>query len=347
MLKLPIIVLFATTLISAQETRPDHRLKQTSKTFQEIMATPDKGIPHDLFDKAACIVIVPGVKKGAFGVGGKYGRGFASCRHGDGGWTSPAAVAIEGGSFGFQIGGSSTDLVLLVMNKPGMDRLLGDKFTLGGDAAVAAGPVGRESSADTDVLMKAEMLSWSRSKGLFAGVSLQGATLRPDGDENRKLYGRDISNREILETGVPTPAAGRQFVALLDRYSGAVSSTVAGSLANKGGRFTLGESELRFATGQSALPNNAAAMLTQVANTLKDHSDWKVRIEGFTDNVGSSSLNKKLSEARARSVAHWLIEHGVARNRVSTKGYGDGRPVADNSTENGRAKNRRVEVVRL
>jgi outer membrane protein OmpA-like peptidoglycan-associated protein len=196
--------------------------------------------------------------------------------------------------------------------------------------------------------MKAEMLSWSRSKGLFAGISLQGATLRPDGDENKKLYGRDITNKEILDTGVATPTAGRPLVALLDRYSGAVSSAAAAaSLENKGGRLMLGESELRFPTGQSAIPDEAAAMLTQVANTLNDHPDWKVRIEGFTDNVGSQSVNKKLSEARARAVAQWLAEHGVGRSRLTTKGYGEARPVADNATGSGRSKNRRVEVVRL
>ncbi len=196
--------------------------------------------------------------------------------------------------------------------------------------------------------MKAEMLSWSRSKGLFAGISLQGATLRPDGDENKRLYGRDITNKEILDTGVATPAGGRPLVAVLDHYSGAVSSaTVAASLGNKGGRLTLGESELRFPTGQSAIPESATGMLTQVADTLKNHPEWKVRIEGFTDNVGSHSLNKKLSEARARAVAQWLAGHGVARSRLTVKGYGEARPVADNASESGRSKNRRVEVVRL
>jgi lipid-binding SYLF domain-containing protein len=163
-------------------------------------------------------VIVPDLVKGAFFVGGKYGRGFASCRHG-GGWSSPAAARIEGGSFGLQLGGSSTDLIMLVMNRRGMDRLLGDKFTIGADIEGAAGPVGREISAQTDAVLHAEILTWSRARGLFGGISLEGATLRPDGGENRKLYGHEISNREILEAGVPTPTAGKRFVAMLNRQS--------------------------------------------------------------------------------------------------------------------------------
>ena len=167
----------------------------------EIMHSPDRGIPRDLIDKAQCVVIVPDLLKAAFVVGGKYGRGYAMCRHVNG-WSSPGAVRIEGGSFGFQLGGSSTDVIMLVMNRHGMNRLLGDKFTIGGEAAAAAGPVGRQTAAQTDIAMQAELLSWSRSRGLFAGISLDGATLRPDRGENRKLYGRAISNREILEAGV-------------------------------------------------------------------------------------------------------------------------------------------------
>ncbi|MBV9085556.1 MAG: lipid-binding SYLF domain-containing protein [Acidobacteriaceae bacterium] len=160
------------------------------------MASRDKGIPQELMDRAQCVVIVPGLLKGAFGVGGKYGRGFASCRRCSRGWSAPAAVAIEGGSFGLQLGGSSTDLIMLVMKESGMNKLLGDKFTIGGEAAAAAGPVGRETSANTDITMRAELLSWSRSKGLFAGLSLEGATLRPDADENRKLYGRRLQTKK-------------------------------------------------------------------------------------------------------------------------------------------------------
>src|SRR5205807_8836425 len=139
---------------------------EAARTFNEIMATPDKGVPQDLLDKSHCTVIVPGVKSAAFVVGAKYGRGFAVCRKAGGGWGAPEAVRVEGGSFGFQIGGSSTDVVMLVMNERGMRRLLEDKFTLGGEATVAAGPVGRTTSANTDVQMSAEILSWSRAKGL-------------------------------------------------------------------------------------------------------------------------------------------------------------------------------------
>src|SRR5215472_5824505 len=212
------IPLLAAASLLAVESSPDTRLRHSMEAFQDVMKTPDKGIPRDLFNKEQCVVIVPDLVKGAFFVGGKYGRGFSSCRHG-GGWSSPAAVRIEGGSFGLQLGGSSTDLIMLVMNRKGMDRLLGDKFTLGADVEGAAGPVGRETSAQTDAVLRAEILTWSRARGLFGGISLEGATLRPDGGENRKLYGREISNREILETGVPTPAAGKPFVAMLNRQS--------------------------------------------------------------------------------------------------------------------------------
>jgi lipid-binding SYLF domain-containing protein len=184
------------------------------------MATPDKGIPQDLLNRSQCIIIVPDLMKGAFVVGGEYGRGFALCRNANGaGWGAPAAIRIEGGSVGFQIGGSATDLVLLVMNRTGMDKLLSDKFTLGADAAVAAGPVGRNANAQTDVKMTAEILAWSRAKGLFAGIALKGATLRPDAKDNEQLYGRALTNREILMGNVQTPPAGRPLVAALDRYS--------------------------------------------------------------------------------------------------------------------------------
>ena len=212
------IPFLAAASLLAVESSPDARLRHSMEAFQDVMKTPDKGIPQDLFNKAQCVVIVPDLVKGAFFVGGKYGRGFSSCRHGAG-WSSPAAMRIEGGSFGLQLGGSSTDLIMLVMNRRGMDRLLGDKFTLGADVEGAAGPVGRETSAQTDAVLRAEILTWSRARGLFGGISLEGATLRPDGGENRKLYGREISNREILETGVPTPAAGKPFVAMFDRHS--------------------------------------------------------------------------------------------------------------------------------
>jgi SH3 domain-containing YSC84-like protein 1 len=212
------ISFFAATSLFAAESSTDTRIRHSMEAFQDAINSPDKGIPLDLLKKAQCVVIVPDLMKGAFFVGGKYGRGFASCRHG-GGWSSPAAARIEGGSFGLQLGGSSTDLIMLVMNRRGMDRLLGDKFTIGADVEGAAGPVGRETSAQTDAVLHAEILTWSRARGLFGGISLEGATLRPDSGENQKLYGREISNREILQTGVPTPTAGKPFVAMLNRQS--------------------------------------------------------------------------------------------------------------------------------
>jgi len=188
--------------------------------FTEIMSTPDKAIPQDLLNKSYCIVLVPGMKKGGFVVAAKYGRGFVSCRHKSGqGWGPPGAVRIEGGSVGLQIGVSSTDLVLLVMNERGMKRLLTTKFTLGADASVAAGPVGRDATAQTDALMTAEILSWSRSHGVFAGVSLDGSTLRNDVDVNDEMYGQRWENNQILNSGAPMPPSAGRMIAALNKYS--------------------------------------------------------------------------------------------------------------------------------
>ena len=195
------------------------RLTDATSIFKEIMSTPERGIPEDLLDKAHCIVIVPGLKQAAFGVGGKYGRGFAVCRRGNAGWGAPAAVRVEGGSFGFQIGASSTDVVMLVMNERGMRRLLEDKFTVGAEASVAAGPVGRSVSAQTDAQLSADILSWSRSRGLFAGIALSGATLRNDLDENRELYGSALHNKQILLTNRKPPQGAGSLTALLNRHS--------------------------------------------------------------------------------------------------------------------------------
>lgn len=196
------------------------RLEESARIMHEIMASPDQGIPQDLLNKAYCVAIVPSLKKGAFVVGGQYGKGFTICRKGAGmGWGAPGAIRVEGGSFGFQIGGSSTDVVMLIMNERGMRDLEKDKFTMGGDASVAAGPVGRTSTANTDAYMSAEILSWSRSKGLFAGISLSGATLRPDRDANKELYGERLDNKQILMTKTEPPAAARPLIAELDKYS--------------------------------------------------------------------------------------------------------------------------------
>ena len=193
------------------------RLNDAAVVFSEIMATPDKGIPQDLLADAHCIVIVPSLKTAAFLVGGKYGKGYVSCRH-NGGWSAPGTVRIEGGSVGFQIGGSMTDLVMLVMNEGGENKLLSSKFTLGAEGSVAAGPVGRTATAQTDLQMKAEILSWSRSQGVFAGLALEGATLRQDLDDNAELYGKRLENREIVTTSVRPPEAAAKLLALLDKY---------------------------------------------------------------------------------------------------------------------------------
>ena len=193
------------------------RLDEAAIVFSEVMATPDKGIPEDLLARAHCIVIVPSAKAAAFIVGAKYGKGYVACRR-HGGWSAPGTVIIEGGSFGFQIGGSTTDVIMLVMNQGGEDKLLASKFTLGADASVAAGPVGRTASAETDLQMHAEILSWSRSQGLFAGVALEGATLRQDLNDNAQIYGRKLDNREILTKSVRTPRAAAKLINELDRH---------------------------------------------------------------------------------------------------------------------------------
>jgi lipid-binding SYLF domain-containing protein len=198
----------------------EDRLDASADTLTDMMRASDHGIPRDLLDKAKCIVVIPGMKKAGFIFGAEEGRGFAICRRAGGTeWSSPAAMRSEGGSFGFQIGASETDVVLLVMNDGGMKHLLSDKFTLGGDASIAAGPIGRDASARTDAMLNAEMLSYSRSRGLFAGIALSGVTLRPDGATNRELYSRDASNREILTGDFQTPAAAHKFERALHRES--------------------------------------------------------------------------------------------------------------------------------
>jgi lipid-binding SYLF domain-containing protein len=345
------LALIAVTQVRAQdrETTPDKRLQNAMLGFREVMHEPDKGIPHDLFDKARCVVIIPGVKKAAFIVGGKYGRGFASCRKGSTGrFGAAAAVRIEGGSYGLQIGGSSTDVFMLIMNESGMRKLLSDKFTIGGEAEAAAGPVGREASARTDVMLHAEILSWSRSRGLFAGLSLEGSTLRPDESENEKLYGRRISNEQILEGSASVPPAARPLIAELNRYRNEGEhrehANVSAALGERG-RATL--SNVHFETGRAELTADSEGALNEALTGLKDHPDWKIRVEGFTDNQGSKDANLKLSQDRAEAVANWLADHGIDRGRLSAKGYGDARPVARNSSAEGRAKNRRVELVRV
>lgn len=207
--------------LSAKEEKAkvDERLDDAASLFSEIMAAPDKGIPQDLLSRSQCIVLVPGLKKGALVFGGKYGRGFAMCRRSGQGWGPPAAIRIEGGSFGLQIGFSSSDVILLVMNERGMKRLMTDKFTIGADATAAIGPVGRNATAQTDAMMTAEILSWSRSKGAFAGASLDGATMRNDQDANQAMYGKRWTSKQILGSGANPPASAGKVIAALNKYS--------------------------------------------------------------------------------------------------------------------------------
>jgi SH3 domain-containing YSC84-like protein 1 len=212
-------LVIATSLLAA-DREPAKRLREAAAVFSEVMAAPDKGIPQDLLSKAHCIVIVPGLKTGAFIVGGKYGKGYLSCRAKSGtGWSAPATVRIEGGSVGFQIGGSTTDLIMLVMSERGADKLMSSKFTLGAEGSVAAGPVGRTATAQTDAQMHAEILSWSRSQGLFAGLALEGATLRQDLDDNATLYGSKLENRDIVSNGRAAPKSAAALMSLLNKQS--------------------------------------------------------------------------------------------------------------------------------
>lgn len=198
------------------------RQDTAAQVLEEVMGTPEKGIPLDLMQKAHCVIIVPGVKKVGFIVGGRYGKGVASCRGAGGkGWTGPSTVRIEGGSVGLQIGGSSTDFVLLVMNERGAEKLIQSRFTLGADAAVAGGPVGRSAQAQTDAQMHAQILSYSRSRGLFAGISLEGATLRQDQDDNRQIYGKAVEPKAVLSGEIPAPESSRNLIATLTKYSSA------------------------------------------------------------------------------------------------------------------------------
>jgi SH3 domain-containing YSC84-like protein 1 len=217
---LALAALSPSPLLAQKESDATDRLDAAADVLSDMMHADDKGIPQDLMNKATCVIIVPNMKKAGFIFGAKYGRGFAVCRRTGGqGWTAPAGIRIEGGSFGFQIGGTEQDAVLLVMNERGMKHLASSKFTLGGDATVAAGPVGRAATAQTDASMRAEMLSYSRARGIFAGIVLDGATLRPDDSANRDLYDRKMDNRTILTGGVTTPPKAAKLESLLNRDS--------------------------------------------------------------------------------------------------------------------------------
>src|SRR6266702_2019142 len=225
-MKTPLVMLLTCTLLlpafAANDKKEEDRVKESGVVLKEILNIPDD-IPQDLLDKAECLVILPSVKKGAFGIGGSYGRGVMICRSGQhytGPWGPPALYALEGINIGFQLGGQATDFVLLVMNPKGAESLLGSKVKLGADASAAAGPKGRTAEAATDIVMNAEILSYSRAKGLFAGISLEGSTLRSDGSANEKLYGQKVSAKDIIRQGkVKTPACAQRLVALLGKKS--------------------------------------------------------------------------------------------------------------------------------
>lgn len=208
--------------VFANDAKEAERLRNATTVLREILGMPES-IPKDLLDRAECVIVVPSVKKVAVGVGGSYGRGAIVCRSGDrfdGQWGAPAMFALEGGSIGFQLGGQATDFVLLVMNEAGAESVLGSKVKLGADASAAAGPKGRTTGAATDIVMRAEILTYSRARGLFAGVSLEGSTLRGDGEANENLYGRKLNPREIVRQGaVPVPAPGQALVDLLNQRS--------------------------------------------------------------------------------------------------------------------------------
>lgn len=227
MKKLAVIVFALAALVSAfaddkEAQKDDQRLQESGTVLKEILGMPE-GIPKDLLDKSVCVVVYPSVKKAAFIVGGSYGRGVITCRSGKeftGPWSAPAMFALEGGSFGFQIGAQATDFVLLIMNESGANSVMTSKVKLGADASAAAGPVGRNASAETDVVMKAEILSYSRARGLFAGVSLEGSSLRSDDGGNKALYGKEISAKEIVREGkVPSPASANSLLQILRKAS--------------------------------------------------------------------------------------------------------------------------------
>ena len=215
-------LLLAFPVFSTEESREQKRLEACGQVFKEIMDIPD-GIPKDLLNKAECVIVIPSVLKLAFGVGGDFGRGAITCRtgaHFTGRWSAPALFALEGANVGLQIGGQATDFVLLVMNPKGANSILSSKVKLGADASAAAGPKGRTAAADTDIVMRAEVLSYSRSRGLFAGISLEGSTLRSDGSANKKLYGRELNAKEIVRQGkVGVPASGRELISILNKQS--------------------------------------------------------------------------------------------------------------------------------
>lgn len=211
--------------LASEKIAVTERVEAARVVFEEIMSASDNSIPQDLLEKAHCVVIVPSLKKGGFIVGAQYGVGVASCRKtGAKGWTGPSTVRMEGGSFGLQIGGGETDVVMMVMNDSGAQKLMRSEFTIGGEGAAMAGPVGRAASAETDAYMKAEILSYSRSRGVFAGVAIKGSTLRSDDGDNETLYGKSVLHTDILNGKYPVPTVAKGLIATLNKYSRAEQS---------------------------------------------------------------------------------------------------------------------------
>jgi lipid-binding SYLF domain-containing protein len=244
------------------------RLERSAEVFREIMNTPEGGIPHELLERAACVGIIPSVKKFAMGFGGRHGAGYVICRanQGKGPLTRLSGFSISGGSFGLQLGFSATDYVLLFMNAVGMEKLLQDKFTLGGDASVAAGPVGRTAAAATDAQMHAKILGYSRSKGLFAGLALEGAVLRPSPDDNREIYGREVAAKELLLEGtVPPPAEARPLLSVLSSYG---STQAAGRNGWKAEEKSVLSGQVRDSSG-AVIPDARVSIVNAEAGTSR------------------------------------------------------------------------------
>jgi len=217
--RLTLILMMSATAVYAADDETE-RIADAKAVFDEIMSSPDKGIPRDLIAKAHCIVIVPAVKRGGFIVGAQYGKGVATCRQPQGsGWTGVSTVRMEGGSVGLQIGGGETDVVMMVMNEVGANKLMKSQFTIGGEGAAMAGPVGRAATAETDAYLRAEILSYSRSRGLFAGLVLKGATLRPDDKDNAKLYGKSVTHQDILQGRVAATGSASALLSALNKWS--------------------------------------------------------------------------------------------------------------------------------
>lgn len=275
------------------------RIDAAATVFNEIMSAPDKGIPQDLLEKAKCVGIVPGLKRAGFIIGGRYGKGVMVCRANNSmGWTGPSTIRVEGGSIGAQIGAGETDVVLVVMNERGAQRLMRSEFTLGGDVAAMAGPVGREAAANTDAYLSAEILSYSRSRGLFAGITLNGATLRSDDKDNEYIYGRPVDHEAILRGQIAPPSSARPLYAALNQYAGAVNARRSGPAtstsgqANRsrirddrssmGGTSTTGNDSLTLTDGRTI----TGQVLGMSGNTIRFRGD-----DGSTQNYPRSQVS--------------------------------------------------------